>query len=612
LNGFPTDTSTPEFSADTAVASPAATHFTPHFTPVIGDGGDGANAGPADGAAGSNPDGANPNNPNNAKPRGPRLSRGRYGPRQNRPQRPPKPAPDAVSAPQQAVRPARNATPQTPALRADHESWRLQDEIEGKIFTAPIELLTEELRPESLLDADDQWEDEEWDEDFADLEDQPPAHFVNGESQLHLPNGPARRPNRLSAKSTTTDSDEAPKLHKVLADAGMGSRREMEELIIAGRVSVNGEPAHIGQRIGPDDQVRINGKPVQRRLASLSPRVLIYHKPAGEIVSHDDPEGRPSVFARLPVLKTAKWLAVGRLDFNTEGLLILTTSGDLTNRLAHPRYGFDREYAVRVIGELNESQRDQLLNGIELEDGVARFSKVEFGGGEGLNHWYQVVISEGRNREVRRMFEAVGLTVSRLIRIRYGGIHLPRNLPRGKWNELDKSVVQQWCGELGIGRSAAGRGPRDGNPQRERQGVAGAGGQKRGQPRRSGAPAEPGAGFGPGSQGRPARNLRGRAPTNQNRGRPGNDGGPAGSDTFGNTAGSAPGYGPNGPNKNPRQKSRNGASAGARDGQQRQPKKIDPLMTALGGFSHPGSGNKPRGANTNGRPNNGLRRRRSG
>jgi 23S rRNA pseudouridine2605 synthase len=259
---------------------------------------------------------------------------------------------------------------------------------------------------------------------------------------------------------SSSDPDDTPKLHKVLAEAGLGSRREMEELIIAGRVSVNGEPAHIGQRIAPEDQVRINGKLLQRRVASRPPRVLLYHKPAGEIVSHDDPEGRPSVFDRLPVLRAAKWLAVGRLDFNTEGLLIFTTSGDLANRLAHPRYGFDREYAVRILGELDDEKRQALLDGVELEDGPARFSRLEFGGGDGANHWYHVVISEGRNREVRRMFEAVGLTVSRLIRVRYGGICLPRAVARGRWQELPGPVVEQWCGELGIAKG----GPRPPGP----------------------------------------------------------------------------------------------------------------------------------------------------
>ena len=176
------------------------------------------------------------------------------------------------------------------------------------------------------------------------------------------------------------------KLQKVLADAGIGSRRDMEELIISGRVSVNGMPAHVGQRILDTDQVRINGKLLQRKkLTPTVPRIVIYHKPAGEIVSHSDPEGRPTVFDKLPFTRKGKWLAVGRLDFNTEGLLILTTSGDIANRMMHPRYGHEREYAVRVLGEVTDAQLKQLTTGIQLEDGLASFSKVEHLGGDGAN-----------------------------------------------------------------------------------------------------------------------------------------------------------------------------------------------------------------------------------
>ena len=267
-----------------------------------------------------------------------------------------------------------------------------------------------------------------------------------------------------------TADDDAPKLHKVLAEAGLGSRRDMEELIIAGRVSVNGEPAHIGQRILPADQVRINGKLLQRKVSTRPPRVLVYHKPAGEIVSNNDPEGRPSVFDHLPTMKAGKWLAVGRLDFNTEGLLLFTTSGDLANRLMHPRYGIEREYAVRTLGELEEGMRQKLLSGVELEDGVAQFSKVADGGGDGVNKWYRVTIGEGRNREVRRMFEAVGLTVSRLIRTRYGVLSLPSTLKRGRWEEMDEHAVRdlmKLCGLEKAGAAAAAKGaPRQANGNR--------------------------------------------------------------------------------------------------------------------------------------------------
>jgi 23S rRNA pseudouridine2605 synthase len=275
-----------------------------------------------------------------------------------------------------------------------------------------------------------------------------------------------RRGRPAPAKRVLAPDDEAPKLHKVLAEAGMGSRREMEELIVAGRVSVNGEPAHIGQRIMPTDQVRINGKPVKRRLQTKPPRVLLYHKPTGEIVSHADPEGRPSVFDKLPPMKTAKWLAVGRLDFNTEGLLMLTTSGDLANRFMHPRYSVEREYAVRVVGELAESSRQKLLQGIELDDGPANFLRIRDGGGEGTNHWYHVALAEGRNREVRRMFEAVGLMVSRLIRTRHGPISLPRGLRRGRWEELEDNQVRSLMAAVGLKAPTEDKGGPRATPER--------------------------------------------------------------------------------------------------------------------------------------------------
>ncbi|BFG73827.1 pseudouridine synthase [Paraburkholderia terrae] len=275
-----------------------------------------------------------------------------------------------------------------------------------------------------------------------------------------------RRGRPAAPKRVLSPDDDAPKLHKVLAEAGMGSRREMEELIVAGRVSVNGEPAHIGQRIMPTDLVRINGKPVKRKLQNKPPRVLLYHKPTGEIVSHADPEGRPSVFDKLPPMKTAKWLAVGRLDFNTEGLLMLTTSGDLANRFMHPRYSVEREYAVRVVGELAEGNRQKLLHGVELEDGPANFLRIRDGGGEGTNHWYHVALAEGRNREVRRMFEAVGLMVSRLIRTRHGPITLPRGLKRGRWEELEDNQVRSLLASVGLKAPAEEKGGRRGEPER--------------------------------------------------------------------------------------------------------------------------------------------------
>lgn len=226
------------------------------------------------------------------------------------------------------------------------------------------------------------------------------------------------------------------KLQKVLADAGLGSRREMEALVRAGGVTVNGAPANIGARVGPRDVIKVKGKTLRRSLQQRPPRVLLYHKPEGEIVSRGDPVGRPSVFARLPPVRGAKWLAIGRLDFNTSGLLILTTSGELANRMMHPRYALEREYAVRVLGRLNTDELGRLVTGISLEEGVARCDWVRDAGGEGANHWYRLVIREGRKRVIRRMFGALGHAVSRLIRVRFGPISLPRQLRRGQFIEL--------------------------------------------------------------------------------------------------------------------------------------------------------------------------------
>lgn len=254
----------------------------------------------------------------------------------------------------------------------------------------------------------------------------------------------------LDGLDDDADDEDTVKLHKVLADVGMGSRREMEDLIVQGRVSVNGMPAHIGQRVGPTDQVRINGKAVHRKIQTKPPRVILYHKPSGEIVSQADPEGRPTVFDRLPKPRQGRWIAVGRLDFNTEGLLLFTTSGELANRLMHPRYGVEREYAVRILGELSDEQQSQLKTGIQLDDGQARFLRLASGGGDGANRWYHVALTEGRNREVRRMFEASGHTVSRLIRTRYGIFLLPPRLRRGKWEEIPHEGVAQLMKAAGL------------------------------------------------------------------------------------------------------------------------------------------------------------------
>ncbi len=234
----------------------------------------------------------------------------------------------------------------------------------------------------------------------------------------------------------------AQRLHKLLALAGLGSRRDMESLIASGRVTVNGVQAVPGQGVTAHDIVRVDHRPLKLDIEDTWPQVLIYHKPEGEIVSMDDPQGRASVFDKLPKIKNGKWIAIGRLDMNTSGLLIFTTSGALANRLMHPRYEVEREYAVRIFGELTEAQMAQLKEGIMLEDGPAHFDSIIPQGGEGANHWYQVILREGRNREVRRLFEAFQLPVSRLMRVRFGMVNLPPRVKRGRMLKLTQKEVQ--------------------------------------------------------------------------------------------------------------------------------------------------------------------------
>ena len=281
-----------------------------------------------------------------------------------------------------------------------------------------------------------------------------------------------------AGKRVLAPQPDSPKLHKVLAQAGLGSRLEMEQLILEGRISVNNEPAHVGQRIQYGDQVKVNGKPIRVRIEPPPARVIAYHKPAGEIVSHDDPQNRPSVFRKLPRLQHGKWQSVGRLDLNTEGLLLFTSSGELANRLMHPRFGLEREYAVRVLGALSNEEKQKLLDGVMLDDGPAQFSTIEDGGGEGSNCWYRVTISEGRNREVRRMMESVGHAVSRLIRIRYGAMVLPHGLRRGAFIELGESEIRALMKAAGAQEPVARKGAPvargRGRPDRGGQGAAGA------------------------------------------------------------------------------------------------------------------------------------------
>lgn len=248
-------------------------------------------------------------------------------------------------------------------------------------------------------------------------------------------------------------TDKTEKLQKVLANLGHGSRRELETVIAAGRVSINGQIAKLGDRVNVDlsPQIRIDGHVISSRTKSKNIcRVLAYYKPEGEVCTRNDPDGRPTVFERLPRIKDARWINIGRLDINTSGLLLFTTDGELANRLMHPRHEIEREYSVRVFGQVTDKQRMQLTRGIQLEDGPAAFKSISAQGGEGLNQWYNVVLTEGRNREVRRMWEAVEVQVSRLIRIRYGDILLPKALPRGGWLELDLASVNYLRSAVGL------------------------------------------------------------------------------------------------------------------------------------------------------------------
>jgi 23S rRNA pseudouridine2605 synthase len=287
---------------------------------------------------------------------------------------------------------------------------------------------------------------------------------VDGEAVAE-PEVAAEEEDPAAPKRVLLPEPDAPKLHKVLAQSGIGSRRDMEDLIADGHVMVNGETAHVGQRVSFGDQVKVNGKPVRLRIVPPPPRIIAYHKPVGEIVTHDDPQNRPTVFRRLPRLQQGKWQSVGRLDINTEGLLLFTNSGELANQLMHPRFGVEREYAVRLLGTLTEENKASLLAGVDVEGQKASFKSITEGGGDGANHWYRVVITEGRNREVRKLFDTVGLTVSRLIRIRYGTVVLPLGLKRGVWVDLEEGDVRA------IRRLASGdNGPREARDPRQGRG----------------------------------------------------------------------------------------------------------------------------------------------
>lgn len=254
----------------------------------------------------------------------------------------------------------------------------------------------------------------------------------------------------------------AERLQKVLAAAGLGSRREIETWISEGRITINGRTAKLGDRIRGVDRISVDGRPVKAlaRGTETRHRVILYHKPEGELTTRKDTEGRPTVFEALPPLRGSRWVSVGRLDTNTSGLLIFTNDGGLANKLMHPSSQIEREYAVRVLGKVTDEQLTMLKKGVRLEDGMGKFDEITEAGGEGANHWYHVILREGRNREVRRLWEAVGLTVSRLIRVRFGTLALPRNLPRGAWRDATEEEISGLSSAAGMTATASASKPK--------------------------------------------------------------------------------------------------------------------------------------------------------
>jgi 23S rRNA pseudouridine2605 synthase len=260
--------------------------------------------------------------------------------------------------------------------------------------------------------------------------------------------GAVKKTPKLPSRPPPDEADKGEKLQKVLAHLGLGSRRQIEGWIVEGRLTIDGQTARLGDRVRGGQAVRLDGKSVALDAASQV-RVLLYHKPLREVCSRNDPEGRKTVFERLPRLKSGRWISVGRLDFNTTGVLLFTTDGDLAHALMHPSAAIEREYLVRVMGRVDDDVLQRLKEGVQLDDGPARFSDIQEGGGDGINRFFYVVLMEGRNREVRRLWESQGLTVSRLKRVRYGEVFMPSKLKQGQWLELpqkDVDVIYQMAG----------------------------------------------------------------------------------------------------------------------------------------------------------------------
>ena len=233
------------------------------------------------------------------------------------------------------------------------------------------------------------------------------------------------------------------RIQKILAHQGVASRRQIDAMLQQGRITVDGKIAKPGDQISGREKIAVDGKLIRMAKFESRPRLLIYHKPVGEVCTRSDPEGRPSVFRNLPGLPQGRWVSIGRLDINTSGLILFTDQGELANRLMHPSYEIEREYAVRVHGAVSMEMLQQLRQGVDLDDGPARFEDIIDSGGEGTNHWYHVILKEGKNREVRRLWEAVGVEVSRLVRVRYENFNLPKWLKPGKYRFLDEDVVQK-------------------------------------------------------------------------------------------------------------------------------------------------------------------------